>query len=163
MLPAAAAKQATAKQKGFIQLELVCAVLLIVTLTAALLVGTGGYNRQQKKMQVQAAAVMLAADIRNMQQQAMFSDGVLNRQIKVTADSGGYALYKDRKVIRKVQFAEQGCGEVYFSRKIAQAQFTNTGSPSTTGDFELQHRKLSGYKYTVSIQPVTGRVVVSEE
>lgn len=145
------------------QLELAAAALLTITLTAALALGINGYARQQRRLQVQAAANMLAADIRNMQQQALFSDGILNRQIKVTADSGGYALYKDRKVQRKVSFAGQGCGDVYFSKKIAQAQFTNTGSPSTTGAFELRHRGLTGCKYTVSIQPVTGRVVVSEE
>lgn len=144
------------------QLELLAAAILTVVLLTALAAGTDGYIKQQRKVQLMTAANMLAEDIRTMQQQSIFSDRVLNRQLRVAADSGGYDLYKDRKVVRKIVFSERGCADVYFGKKITQVHFTNTGSPSSTGDFELRHRRLTGYKYIVSIQPVTGRVVVSE-
>ncbi len=149
------------KNWGFIELELVAAAAVLLVLSGTLLAGDA-FLRQHYKMQLRTAAAILALDIREEQRQAMFTDGLLNRYISVLSSGEGYAFYKNRKVIGKVSFVEKGCEGVYFKQKIAQAQFTNTGAPSTTGSYELRHRKLADFFCTVAIQPVTGRVVVSE-
>ncbi len=147
--------------RGFIQLELAAAAFLLLLAWGVTFAGDACL-RQYRRMQVRAAAAVLALDIRAEQRQAMFEDGILNRHISVLADNEGYAFYKNRKVVGKINFALKGCEGVYFARKIAQAQFTNTGSPSATGSYELRHRKLEGFNCTVAIQPVTGRVVITE-
>lgn len=142
----------------------VLAGCFLLGLAVALLVtGGSGWQHYYHQQQLRQAAEILSADIRLLQRQSLFDDGILNRQIKFMTDKSGYAFYVDRKIVRRIYFSDFGCGDVRVDNKLAYVQYTNTGSPSLTGNIVLTHQKLFKASCILSVQPVTGRVIVSEE
>lgn len=138
--------------------------VFLAGITAGMIVAAiKGYFTYYHKLQLKTAGDILAGDIRLLQQQSMFSDGILNRQLKFMPDGSGYAFYKERKISKKVYFSSVNCSEVYIARKITYVQFTNSGAPSYTGNIVLRHRKDAAISCTLALQPVTGRVVLSEQ
>lgn len=150
------------RNRGYIALELVAACFLIILLSVFLFGESKSYINYYQKQQVKTAANILADDIRLLQQQSLFGDGILNRQIKFMSNNNGYGFYVDRKVTKRVYFADFGCTDVYLAKKMATVQYTNTGSPSYNGTIVLKHKKLPAYACTLAVQPVTGRVIVNE-
>lgn len=149
--------------RGFLLLEMLVFTALLSIAALFFAMQSKAYTAWYEKMQLQTAAEVLASDIRVLQQQSLFDDGILNRQIKFMPANNGYAFYTDRKVVKKIYFSDLGCKNVYIDRKMAAVQFTNNGSPSYTGSVILKHRKNPAAVCTVSVQPVTGRVVISAQ
>lgn len=150
------------KSGGFLLAEiLACSLLLLIT-AGSLCMGGNAYLRYYHKSQVRQAAHMLAADIRLLQQQSMFGDGIFSRQLKFMADKSGYGFYINRRLSRKVFFEMAGCGGVYLDNGMAYVQYSDGGSPSLTGRIVLRHRNLAAYSCVLEIQPVTGRVLFNE-
>lgn len=163
MLPALRSYQVAAKklnERGFLLLELLVFTALLSITASFLATQTKAYTAWYEKRQLKTVAEILAGDIRTLQRQSLFDNGILNRQIKFMPDNSGYAFYKDRKIMKKVYFADLDCADVYIDRKMTNIQFTNNGSPSYTGSVRLKHRKNMAAACTVYIQPVTGRVVL---
>lgn len=155
--------QAAAKrqnERGFLLLEILVFTALLGLAGLFLMTQIKSYTDFYERMQVKTVADILAGDIRVLQRQSLFDDGILNRQIKFMPDNSGYAFYTDRKITKKVYFADFDCANVYIDRKMANIQFTNNGSPSFTGSIILKHRKNTAAACIIYIQPVTGRVVV---
>lgn len=150
------------RNKGYIALELVIVCFLLTLLGTFLIGESQSYINYYQKQQVKTAANILADDIRLLQQQSLFGDGILNRQIKFMSDNNGYGFYVDRKITKRVYFSDLGCEDVYLARKMTMVQYTNTGSPSYNGTIVLKHKDLPGYSCTLAVQPVTGRVVINE-
>ena len=161
LFPAAA--RVFSKSGGFIFLDILTACVLLGAAAAMLMLGGNGWLRQYHHRQLTQAAEVLTADIRLLQRQSLFDDGTLNRQIRFMTDKSGYAFYADRKVVRKVYFSDFGCGKVRVDNKLAYVQYSNNGSPSLTGNIILRHENLPNNSCILSVQPVTGRVVVSEQ
>lgn len=151
------------KKSGFIFTDILAGCFILGLAAAMLLVGGSSWLKYYHQKQLKQAAAVLSADIRLLQRQSLFDDGILNRQIKFMTDKKGYAFYVDRKVKKRIYFSDFGCGDVRLDNKLAYVQYTNNGSPSMTGNIILKHQKLPGSFCTISIQPVTGRVVISEE
>ncbi len=148
---------------GFIFTDILVCCLLLGVSAALLMAGVSSWQRQYYHRQLQQAAEVLTADVRQLQRQSMFDDRALNRQIRFMTDKGGYAFYADRKVVRKIYFRDFGCGKVSVDSKLAYVQYTSSGSPSLTGNIILRHENLPDVSCVLSVQPVTGRVVVSEK
>lgn len=136
---------------------------LLGTAGLFLVTETKAYTAYYQKLQLKTAADILASDIRVLQQQSLFDDSILNRQIKFMPDNSGYAFYNDRKIVKRIYFSDFGCKDVYIDRKMPNIQFTVNGSPSYTGSVVLKHRKNTAARCILSVQPVTGRVVINEQ
>lgn len=150
-------------QRGWLLVELLaaCALLLLI---AGLFVQGRSLQRQYQKNQVRVAAEMLAADLRQLQQQSMFQPDGAGSTLKVTGTQAtAYAIYNGFVVEKSMKFAAVGCAEVYFSKKITSVYFSGSGSPVGSGDYVLRHKALSGFSCRLSLQPVTGRVTIYEE
>lgn len=144
-------------------------MLLELLVVAGLLAACAGFfvvrdtsiRQQYYKLQVRIAAQALAADLRQLQQQALFqADG---GQVFLTVDSSNKAAYSFKSgmsIVRRVKFADISCQGVYFNTSIARLAFSKSGNPTASGSYILKHEQLASYRCQLSLQPVTGRVSV---
>ncbi len=138
----------------------VLVVAVVVALVAGMLLPkSDAYVKHCAQMQVRNAANLLAADMRKLQQQALFGEG---EQRYLRSLSSGYDFYERGKKVRQVRFADNGWNVVLSWPVRFNVQFGVNGAPSATGSWVLTHGNLKNFSCTVAVQPVTGRVVVSE-
>lgn len=146
-------------QKGFSLLEVLAVAAVLAVLTSMLLPQSLVYTKQLAKLEVRAAANLLAADMRKLQQQALFGEG---EQRYLRSLSSGYDFYLRGKKVGEVRFADNGWDVVLSWPKRFNVQFGVNGAPAATGTWVLRHGKEAGISCTVAVQPVTGRIVISE-
>lgn len=153
-----------AKSKGYLLLELLLAVGILAVCASAFSVRCSALQTQQHKLKVRLAAQTLAADLRQLQQQALFqAEGT---QVSLTVASGkavSYSFKSGTKVLRTITFSSLACDGVYFSSAITKLGFSKAGTPTASGSYILKHTALASYRCLLSVQPVTGRVSVYEK
>lgn len=147
------------KQAGFFLIEVLAVLALLGVLAGVLLPQSVAYSKQYARWQVQAAANLLAADMRKLQQQALFGEG---EQRYLRSLSSGYDYYWKGKKVKQVRFADYGWNVELTWPKRFNVQFGVNGGPTYSGTWVVQHSEFTGVSCTVAVQPVTGRIVVSE-
>lgn len=147
------------KQAGFFLIEVLAVLALLGVLAGVLLPQSVAYSKQYARWQVQAAANLLAADMCKLQQQALFGEG---EQRYLRSLSSGYDYYWKGKKVKQVRFADYGWNVELTWPKRFNVQFGVNGGPTYSGTWVVQHSEFSGVSCTVAVQPVTGRIVVSE-
>ena len=83
----------------------------------------------------------------------------------VSSDKQSYSIYlsgKNSPLCKKVTFVELGCTDVYVSQQLQSISFYFNGSSKSSGSIVLKHKQLKGFYCKLSLQPVTGRVTVTE-
>lgn len=150
------------KQRGFILLELLALVAGIMVATSFVFVQNERLWRQYHREQVRLSAQLLASDLRQLQQQALFQTDASSHDLKPTADRAGYYLTTKGVATSSVRFADYACEGVYFDAVLARMAFSQNGAPAASGYYRLRHRELVGFAYLVDVQPVTGRVLAYE-
>ena len=147
------------KQAGFLLIEVLAVVALLVVLAGVLLPQSVAYSKQYARWQVRAVANLLAADMRKLQQQALFGEG---EQRYLRSLSSGYDYYLKGKKVKQVRFADYGWDVELTWPKRFNVQFGVNGGPTYSGTWVVQHSEFAGVSCTLAVQPVTGRIVVSE-
>jgi type II secretory pathway pseudopilin PulG len=147
------------KQAGFLLIEVLAVVALLGVLAVVLLPQSVAYSKQYARWQVRAVANLLAADMRKLQQQALFGEG---EQRYLRSLSSGYDYYLKGKKVKQVRFADYGWNVELTWPKRFNVQFGVNGGPTYSGTWVVQHSEFAGVSCTVAVQPVTGRIVVSE-
>ena len=150
------------KQGGFILLELLALVAGIILATGFVYAQNERLWRQYHREQVRLSALLLASDLRQLQQQALFQTDASSHDLKPTADRAGYYLTTKGVATSSVRFADYACQGVCFDAVLARMAFSQNGAPSTSGYYRLRHKDVAGFAYLVDVQPVTGRVVAYE-
>ena len=132
----------------------------------ALAASSGSLRRCYYKTQLRLAANLLAGDIRQLQQETIFSSARFTKTLIVTSsDKQAYNIYMNglnSPLYKRVSFAELGYNDVYFSQFLKSTSFYQNGSPKTNGKYLLRHKQLDRFSCQLSLQPVTGRVTVTE-
>ena len=147
------------KQAGFLLVDALAVVALLGVLAGVLLPQSASYSKHYARLQVRAAANLLAADMRKLQQQTIFGEG---EQRYLRSLSSGYDYYLRGKKVKEVRFADYGWKVELTWPKRFNVQFGVNGGPTYSGTWVVQHSEVSGISCTVAVQPVTGRIVVSE-
>ena len=144
-------------------------MLELLALVAGIILATGFVYAQNERLwrqyhreQVRLSAQLLASDLRQLQQQALFQTDASSHDLKPTADRAGYYLTTKGVATSSVRFADYACQGVYFDAVLARIAFSQNGAPSTSGYYRLRHKDVTGFAYLVDVQPVTGRVVAYE-
>lgn len=150
-------------KQGYILLEVLLICVLLAGLSTAAV--SYGHNWQQgtRKLAVRLATDILVADIRKLQENAMFYTNK-SCNLKVSSTKDTYGIYENLKVIRSVSFPKLGYGDVYFANALPSIQFSSLGVPSSSSStsYILRHRQLSNFSCIVKIEAVTGRVSINE-
>lgn len=152
-----------AKQQGFMLLELLLAAGILLVCVGVFAVRDIALQTQYQKLQVRMVARALAADIRQLQQQALFQAEGAQVFLTVGSNKQAYSFKSGSSIVRTVKFASLDCAGVYFSTSIARLAFSKAGNPTASGSYILQHEKLKTYRCQLLVQPVTGRVSVYEK
>ena len=147
------------KQAGFLLVDVLAVVALLGVLASVLLPQSASYSKHYARLQVRAAANLLAADMRKLQQQTLFGEG---EQRYLRSLSSGYDYYLKGKKVKEVRFADYGWKVELTWPKRFNVQFGVNGGPTYSGTWVVQHSEVSGISCKVAVQPVTGRIVVSE-
>ena len=150
------------KQRGFVLLELLALVAGIMVASSFVFVQSDRLWRHYHMEQVRLSAQLLASDLRQLQQQALFQTDASAHDLKPTADRAGYYLTTKGVATSSVRFADYACAGVYFDAVLARMAFSQNGAPAASGYYRLRHRELAGFAYLVDVQPVTGRVLAYE-
>ena len=154
--------QRLSKQRGFVLLELLALVAGIMVASSFVFVQSDRLWRHYHREQVRLSAQLLASDLRQLQQQALFQTDASAHDLKPTADRAGYYLTTKGVATSSVRFADYACAGVYFDAVLARMAFSQNGAPAASGYYRLRHRELAGFAYLVDVQPVTGRVLAYE-
>ncbi|MCH4158163.1 MAG: hypothetical protein LKF34_06175 [Acidaminococcaceae bacterium] len=158
-------------QQGFLLAEVLTAIAIGLVISLLLGPTFSRYETYLARMQLWGAARELAADLNTLQQRALFqagedeeADGKESLSVSNLLD--GYAISRQGKEIRRVSFSKEGAGAVYFtSSSPMKLHFGPEGSPVLPGSsncYKLVHKAQANLAINVRIQPVTGRVVISE-
>lgn len=149
------------KAKGFLTLEVLVAAALIALTANLATVPSKAYLAQYQRLQVRTAAHRLAADLRSMQQKALF--GLTNTDsFHVSTNGEGYYI-TTKEGNNTISFATLGCDGVYFAQAISNPlRYTAIGAPSATGSFVLKHRQNANFSCAITIQVASGRVDLNE-
>ena len=142
-------------------LDVLSACALIALIMAYAYQANEHINTSLKINKVRTAAETFAQDLRKLQRNTMFqsSGGALSIKIIKTSE---YHIYDGLVIKKTVDFNKTGCEGVFFSKKLNTGRFMPIGAPVYTGDYELRHKDLPNFSCTLSIQPVTGRIVINE-
>ena len=143
-------------------LELLALVAGIMVASSFVFVQSDRLWRHYHREQVRLSAQLLASDLRQLQQQALFQTDASAHDLKPTADRAGYYLTTKGIATSSVRFADYACEGVYFDAVLARMAFSQNGAPAASGYYRLRHRELAGFAYLVDVQPVTGRVLAYE-
>ena len=143
-------------------LELLALVAGIMVASSFVFVQSDRLWRHYHMEQVRLSAQLLASDLRQLQQQALFQTDASAHDLKPTADRAGYYLTTKGVATSSVRFADYACEGVYFDAVLARMAFSQNGAPAASGYYRLRHRELAGFAYLVDVQPVTGRVLAYE-
>ena len=154
--------QRLSKQRGFVLLELLALVAGIMVASSFVFVQSDRLWRHYHREQVRLSAQLLASDLRQLQQQALFQTDASAHDLKPTADRAGYYLTTKGVATSSVRFADYACEGVYFDAVLARMALSQNGAPAASGYYRLRHRELAGFAYLVDVQPVTGRVLAYE-
>ena len=150
------------KQKGFLLLDVLSACALISIILLSTISASRHFDTTLKINKVRVAAEIFAQDLRKLQRDTMFKCSGAGLTIKITNGSV-YSFYEGLSMKKSVSLDDLGCEGVYFNKVVKNAGFSYSGAPSASGDFELKHRDLNNFSCKLSLQPVTGRVVISED
>lgn len=149
------------KQNGFLLLDVLYACALLSIIMFSFHTINEHFIITLKISRVRTATNILANDLRKLQRYTMFQCNGTPLTIKI-ANNSEYRIYDGLNIKKTVNFDKLGCQGVYFAKKLNSSRFMAIGTPSYTGDYELKHKDLPNFSCILSIQPITGRVIISE-
>jgi hypothetical protein len=148
------------KGNGYLLAEWLTGIFLYGILFSGLYMGFAGYERTLAVVQVENAAREFAQDLLRTRERALAGSDL--GFVELSSGRKGYWVYRGPNLVdKKRDFASAGSEALQFSSIPAYIiRFSINGSPSASGLFVLQHRKITSAQAKVSLQPVTGRVRV---
>ena len=148
-------------QGGYFLIEFAVVIALTLGVLVISFKGMASYQKYLARLQLKAAVNVVASDLIYLQQKSLF-DGDISFYSMDTASSG-YSIRKAGKTsIKKLEFSQIGCKDVYFTQYALSIAFSSNGRPKGNHYLELSHKRLTDVYYRIDIEPVTGRVVVHE-
>jgi len=148
------------RDKGFLLVEwltwmFVCGVLFFMLYT-----GVKAYQSVLVMAEAENAAREFAQDILLVRERALAGNDL--GYIELNSGRKGYWVYRRPNLLDKKRgFASAGSAALRFSSIPSYViRFSINGVPSTSGTYVLQHERFSSVQVHVSLQPVTGRVLI---
>lgn len=149
-------------KRGHILLEILCTVALVSVFTTLAVVGVGETKTKMQKRQLEMAARRFIMDCRAVQQRNMFAESDEGWRITITDNSDKYTFGKGGGVVETHHLSDSGCdGVIFKGNALDSIRFTGTGSVDDEKSILLMHRDNESLILTLNLQPVTGRIEIS--
>ena len=151
------------RDNGYLLAEWLTGIILYGFLLSVLHIGFSAYEKTLAIMQVESAAREFAQDLLSTRERALAGSDL--GYVELSSKRKGYWVYRRPNLVdKKRDFASAGSAALQFSSIPAYLiRFSVNGSPSASGQFILQHERITNVRVKVSLQPVTGRVRVERE
>ena len=149
---------------GYMTLEIIIATAILVILCGLSYTPSTAYLQQYHRMQVRIAAQHFAADIRSLQQKALFGNSASDKLVILSNNQGYYWLFTNNNNRTYTYFKNLGCDGVYFKEKLSTVQFSSSGAPSGSSDYvyELKHYEDDNFTCKLILQVASGRLDINE-
>ena len=128
---------------------------------ATLQLGKNTVQRQRQELEMAARHFIL--DCRFVQQKNMFASSADRLDIVPSWGTGKYNFVKNTYVVTERNFADIGCSGIIFSgNAIGEIVFSGSGSVNDEKSILLRHKDNEAVHLILNLQPVTGRIEISE-
>ncbi len=158
------ASRSSKRRNGFTLVELLVYISLYFLLALLLYPGTERFDKMRQRMEMENFCQSFAADITALQQ-VSFWHSTLQKQSKITLDlsSQSYAVYRSGLLNKVVNLKKISQGKLYFySPNTSVIRFSDEGAPQAYFAVQIKNRQLPQLVKKIEVQPVTGRVVISD-
>lgn len=123
----------------------------------------GKNTLQRQRQELEMAARHFILDCRFVQQKNMFASSADRLDIVPSWGMGKYNFVKNTYVVTERNFADIGCSGIIFSgNAIGEIVFSGSGSVNDEKSILLRHKDNEAVHLTLNLQPVTGRIEISE-
>ncbi|MEG2765205.1 MAG: prepilin-type N-terminal cleavage/methylation domain-containing protein [Acidaminococcaceae bacterium] len=152
------------RQKGFTLVELVVGLAILLVLLVSVVPATEGLNHLLGRVQLDLASKMLAMDLGVVQEKALYENkGAQKYKLLLLSNGKGYTIYRQGEPWKAVVFAEQALSRVRLETLVREVSFSNSGAPQKYVVIKVKMEQEAGYWKTVAVQPITGRIVITDE
>lgn len=147
---------------GFTLIELLAYLSIYTLVLALLLPGYQKLTEVQQKIEMDGFCRSMATDITNLQQASLWNNSLKNKLI-LNMSEQSYSVYLGGEIIKHVQLGKVGAGKLYFYSPNTQSiAFSDEGAPKMYFFVSIKNRQMPKLTKKLEVQPVTGRVVVSD-
>ena len=154
-----------ADKSGLALLELIAGMAIMSFLLLLSLPLWKGFLQISEMAKVNAACRLLAADIADVQDKSIFRnlDGPVYL-IMLDRYGDGYTVFKNQIIWKNVKFSRLGLDSILVTcANTNRISFSTNGSPQKAVRVNVFSRKNNARIKYVDIQPVTGRIVITDE
>ncbi len=146
------------KDNGYLLAEWLIGICLYGIAVSGLYMGIAGYEKTLAVVQVETAAREFAQDMLLIRERALSGSDL--GYIELSSGRNGYWVCRRPNLVYKKRGFASGGSEAFQFSSIPSymIRFSINGSPSASGIFILQHKRVKSAQVKVSLQPVTGRV-----
>lgn len=151
---------------GYLLLETLSGVTVATLFAGLLTLGYGGLLRHVARMQLDMVTNGFVLDLQQIRSDSIFRSRPAREAAGIYLykdQSNGYQILRGTNEVRRRDFlADYGTAVYFVSVPFREIQFTTQGSPRKSGIFTLAMKGFPGLKKQVEIQPVTGRIKVTD-
>lgn len=148
---------------GFVLLEILCVVAIVTMALGFAVLQIGDVQVVMQRRQLEMAARRFIMDCRSVQQKNMFATSDDELRITLTDGSGRYTFGKGLSIVEEHNFEDIGCqGVIFKGNAMDSIRFTGSGSVDDEKLILLRHKDNENLKLVLNLQPVTGRIEISE-
>lgn len=152
-------------RKGFALLELIAGVSIFFFMLVISLPMWQGFLGISEMAKVNSACRLLATDIADIQNKSLFRNLEEPAYLIMLDRYGdGYTIIKNQTIVKNVRFSELGLNPVVATcANTNKISFSTNGSPQRAVSVNVYSRKNNLKRKYVEVQPVTGRIVITDE
>lgn len=148
--------------RGFTLIELLVYISLYILMTAFLLPCMEGIMEVDSRLELEGFCQRLAAEVTDLQQASLWGNSLQNK-LTLDLNQQCYYVYNDGELVKKVKLQEIGQGKLYFySPSTSIIRFSAEGAPQTYFSVLIKNRQQPQLAKKFEVQPVTGRIVISD-
>ena len=152
-------------RKGVALLELIAGLSIFFFMLVISLPMWQGFLEISEMAKVNSACRLLATDIADIQNKSLFRNLEEPAYLIMLDRYGdGYTIIKNQTIVKNVRFSELGLNPVVATcANTNKISFSTNGSPQRAVSVNVYSRKNNLKRKYVEVQPVTGRIVITDE
>ena len=152
-------------RKGFALLELIAGLSIFFFMLVISLPMWQGFLEISEMAKVNSACRLLATDIADIKNKSLFRNLEEPAYLIMLDRYGdGYTIIKNQTIVKNVRFSELGLNPVVATcANTNKISFSTNGSPQRAVSVNVYSRKNNLKRKYVEVQPVTGRIVITDE
>lgn len=152
------------KSRGAVLVELIAGLAILLLLQATFIPLWSGLLKVTETVKIDDACRMLAIDIADLQNKALYNNLGGPQYILVLDQYGdGYTITKNQTTWKRVKFSEIGLNPVIVTCANTNfISFTANGTPKKSASINVYCKENTTKRKIVEVQPVTGRIVIKD-